>query len=178
MYRSCCGPALRRRHAGYEPVCFLNCFFLNCFCWIYWSYKNQNIGYRSESHKDACISSNMDQVVDASDNGLSAAQLPSQCQFDWCYCLYYLSACLEQLMAEIYWSFTACVITWLCTDSSLQDCYIVLMITSNHPTHSNTGAITVAGSSCTHSFPHNDPMHGFGDECVQYYSPPQSCARV
>ena len=73
---------------------------------------------------------------------------------------------------------TACVITWLCTDSSLQDCYIVLMITSNHPTHSNTGAITVAGSSCTHSFPHNDPMHGFGDECVQYYSPPQSCARV
>ena len=73
---------------------------------------------------------------------------------------------------------SACVITWLCTDSSLQDCYIALMITSNHPTHSNTGAITVTGSSCTHSFPHNDPMHGFGDECVQYYSPPQSCARV
>ena len=72
----------------------------------------------------------------------------------------------------------ACVITWLCTDSPLQDCYVVLMITSNHPTHLNTGTITVTESSCTHSFPHNDPMHGLRDECVQYYSPPQSCARV
>ena len=73
---------------------------------------------------------------------------------------------------------SACVITWLCTDSPLQDCYVVLMITSNHPTHLNTGTITVTESSCTHSFPHNDPMHGLRDECVQYYSPPQSCARV
>ena len=73
---------------------------------------------------------------------------------------------------------TACVITWLCTDSSLPDCYIVLLITSKHPTHSNTGTVTVAELSCTHSFPHNDPMHGFGDECVQYYSQPQSCTHV
>ena len=75
-------------------------------------------------------------------------------------------------------SLTACVITWFCTDSPLQDCYTVLMMTSNHPTHSNTGAITVDESSCTHSFPHNDPIHGFGDECVQYYSPLQRCPRV
>ena len=72
----------------------------------------------------------------------------------------------------------ACVITWLCTDSPLPDCYIVLLITSKHPTHSNTGTVTVAELSCTHSFPHNDPMHGFGDECVQYYSQPQSCTHV
>ena len=74
--------------------------------------------------------------------------------------------------------FTACVITWLCTDSPLPDCYIVLLITPKHPTHSNTGTVTVAELSCTHSFPHNDPMHGFGDECVQYYSQPQSCTHV
>ena len=72
----------------------------------------------------------------------------------------------------------ACVITWLCTDSPLPDCYIVLLITSKHPTHSNTGTVTVAELSCTHSFPHNDPMHGFGDECVQYYSQPQSYTHV
>ena len=72
----------------------------------------------------------------------------------------------------------ACVITWLCTDSPLPDCYIVLLITPKHPTHSNTGTVTVAELSCTHSFPHNDPMHGFGDECVQYYSQPQSCTHV
>ena len=101
LLRSCTTPSTCRLWTSF----FFNCFF-NCFCWIYWSYKNQNVGYRSESHKDACISLNMDQVVDGSDNGLSAAHLPSQCQFDWCYCLYYLSACLEQLMAEIYWSFT------------------------------------------------------------------------
>ena len=73
---------------------------------------------------------------------------------------------------------SACVITWLCTDSPLPDCYIVLLITPKHPTHSNTGTVTVAELSCTHSFPHNDPMHGFGDECVQYYSQPQSCTHV
>ena len=73
---------------------------------------------------------------------------------------------------------SACVITWLCTDSPLQDGCIVLLIPSKHFTHSNTGTITVTESSCTHSFPHNDPMHGFADECVQYYSPPQSCAPV
>ena len=72
----------------------------------------------------------------------------------------------------------ACVITWLCTDSPLPNCYIVLLITSKHPTHSNTGTVTVAELSCTHSFPHNDPMHGFGDECVQYYSQPKSCTHV
>ena len=72
----------------------------------------------------------------------------------------------------------AWVITWLCTDSPLPDCYIVLLITSKHPTHSNTGTVTLAELSCTHSFPHNDPMHGFGDECVQYYSQPQSCTHV
>ena len=92
---------------------------------------------------------------------------------DVCLCM---TSALPDLLGR--YRLSACVITWLCTDSPLQDCYIVLMITSNHPTHSNTGAITVAESSCTHSFPHNDPMHGFGDECVQYYSPPQSCARV
>ena len=40
---------------------------------VYWSYNNQYVGYMSESHEDACISLNMDQVVDSSDNGLSAA---------------------------------------------------------------------------------------------------------
>ena len=74
--------------------------------------------------------------------------------------------------------YSACLITWLCTDSPLQDCCTVILITSKHPTHSNTGTIKVAESSCTHWFPHNDPMHGFGDECVQYYSQPHSCARV
>ena len=31
-----------------------------------------------------------------------------------------------------------------CTDSPLQDCCIVLLITSKHSTHSNTGTLTVA----------------------------------
>ena len=75
-------------------------------------------------------------------------------------------------------SISACVITWLCTDSPLQDCCIVLFVTSKHPTHSKAGAVTVAESSCTHSFPHNDPMHGFADECVQYCSPPRRRAPV
>ena len=36
----------------------------------------------------------------------------------------------------------ACVIIWLCTNSPLQDCCKVLLITSKHPTHSNTGTFT------------------------------------
>ena len=90
-----------------------------------------------------------------------------------------LASLISQWVVDLFslpWS--ACVITWLCTDSPLPDCYIVLLITSKHPTHSNTGTVTVAELSCTHSFPHNDPMHGFGDECVQYYSQPQSCTHV
>ena len=83
---------------------------------------------------------------------------------------------LQQSMTRL--TNTACVITWLCTDSPLQDCCIVLLVTSKHPTHSKAGAVTVAESSCTHSFPHNDPMHGFADECVQYCSPPRRRAPV
>ena len=86
------------------------------------------------------------------------------------------SVCWHLLLAlsklwRVYWrTYTACVITWLCTDSPLPDCYIVLLITPKHPTHSNTGTVTVAELSCTHSFPHNDPMHGFGDETTSAYN--------
>ena len=54
---------------------------------------------------------------------------------------------------------SACVIAWHCAGSPLRDCCMVLLIASKHLTHSNTGTIPVTEWSCTHSFPHNDPMH-------------------
>ena len=74
--------------------------------------------------------------------------LPQDCSNSSALAMELLQSCVKP-------SISACVITWLCTDSPLQDCWIVMLITSKHPTHSKLGIILVTESSCANSFPPN-----------------------